>query len=56
MDRLNANDEYLKKTNKTKNEILRRIHIKNKGKILIGVNAFIFIWSKNHNTKYFPNC
>ena len=43
---VNTDDQYLNEISKTKNEILRRIHIKNDDKILIGVDAFIFVWDK----------
>ena len=43
---INLNDEYSKETLKSKNQLLRRIHLKNNNKILVGVDAFIFIWSK----------
>ena len=43
---INNDDNFVKEIKKTKNQVLRRIHVKNNDKILIGVDAFIFIWSK----------
>ena len=43
---INTNDDFMKETKKNKNQILRRIHVKNNDQILIGVDAFIFIWAK----------
>ena len=43
---INKSKQFLNKIPKSKNELLRRIHVKNEGKIIIGIDAFIFIWSK----------
>ena len=39
------NHDFINETFKNKNQILRRLHIKNGNRILIGIDAFIFIWS-----------
>ena len=41
---INSQD-FINETFKNKNQILRRLHIKNGNRILIGIDAFIFIWS-----------
>ena len=43
---ITSNPDSIKNLTQTKNQILRRIHVKNNEKILVGVDAFIFIWSK----------
>lgn len=43
---INTNIDYIYDTKKSKNQILRKIHLKNNDEILIGIDAFIFIWSK----------
>ena len=43
---INNNHELNNKGLKNKNQILRRMHVQNDDKILIGIDAFIFIWSK----------
>ena len=37
---------------KTRNQILRRIHLQSNDEILVGVDVFIFIWSKIPKYKY----
>ena len=43
---VSTNDDFIDEIKKNKNQLLRRIHIKNDNDILIGIDAFIFIWSK----------
>ena len=43
---ISTNDNFAKETSKNKNQLLRRLHVINKDEILIGIDAFIFIWSK----------
>ena len=43
---INTNDNFINETKKNKNQLLRKIHLKDNEKILIGIDAFIFIWSK----------
>ena len=43
---INNNYKLEKEIKKTKNQLLRRIHVKNNDEILIGIDAFIFIWSR----------
>lgn len=43
---INTNDDFKKETIKTKNEMLRKIHVKNNDQLLVGIDAFIFIWSR----------
>jgi len=40
------NDEALKITSKSQEELLRRLHIIDDGKVIGGAKAFIVIWSK----------
>ena len=40
------NDEALKLTSKSKEELLRRLHVIDDGKVIWGAKAFIIIWSK----------
>ena len=43
---INTNNNYTNEIKKNRNQLLRRIHLKHNDKILIGIDAFIFIWSK----------
>lgn len=43
---INTNDNAIKDIKKNKNQLLRRIHLKNNDNTLIGLDAFIFIWSE----------
>ena len=45
IDWIDINSDSTNEILKSKNQILRRIHVKNNNKILIGVDAFIFIWA-----------
>ena len=40
------NDEALKLTSKSQEELLRRLHVIDNGKVIGGAKAFIIIWSK----------
>ena len=40
------NEEALKLTSKSQEELLRRIHVINDGQVIGGAKAFIIIWSK----------
>ena len=40
------NDEALKLTSKTQEELLRRLHVIDDGKVIGGAKAFVLIWSK----------
>ncbi len=40
------NDEALKLTSKSQEELLRRLHVVDDGKVIGGAKAFIIIWSK----------
>ncbi len=40
------NDDALKITSKTQEELLRRLHVIDNGKVIGGAKAFIIIWSK----------
>jgi predicted DCC family thiol-disulfide oxidoreductase YuxK len=40
------NDEALKLTSKSQEELLRRLHVIQDGKVIGGAKAFIIIWSK----------
>ena len=40
------NDEALKLTSKSQEELLRRLHVIEDGKVIGGAKAFVIIWSK----------
>ena len=40
------NDEALKLTSKSQEELLRRLHVIDDGKVIGGAKAFVLIWSK----------
>ena len=40
------NEDALKLTSKSQEELLRRLHVINDGKVIGGAKAFIIIWSK----------
>ena len=40
------NEEALKLTSKSQEELLRRLHVIDNGKVIGGAKAFIIIWSK----------
>ena len=40
------NEEALKLTSKSQEELLRRLHVINDGEVIGGAKAFIIIWSK----------
>ena len=46
------NDDALKITSKTQEELLRRLHIIYNGKVIGGAKAFIIIWSKIPKYKF----
>ncbi len=46
------NDEALKLTSKSQEELLRRLHVINDGKVIGGAKAFIIIWSKIPKYKF----
>ena len=46
------NDDALKITSKTQEELLRRLHVIDNGKVIGGAKAFIIIWSKIPNYKF----
>ncbi len=46
------NDEALKITSKTQEELLRRLHVIDNGKVIGGAKAFIIIWSKIPKYKF----
>ena len=43
---IHKNSNIHKEINKTNKQIIRRLHLENNGEILVGVDAFIFIWSQ----------
>ena len=43
---ITKNDEALKLTSKSQEELLRRLHVIQDGKVIGGAKAFIIIWSK----------
>ena len=46
------NDDALKITSKTQDELLRRLHVIENGKVIDGAKAFIIIWSKIPKYKF----
>ena len=46
------NDEALKITSKSQEELLRRLHVIDDGKVIGGAKAFIIIWSKIPKYKF----
>ena len=46
------NDDALKITSKTQEELLRRLHVIDNGKVIGGAKAFIIIWSKIPKYKF----
>ena len=40
------NDEALKLTSKSQEELLRRLHVIDDGKVIEGAEAFVVLWSK----------
>ena len=46
------NDEALKLTQKSQEELLRRLHVIENGKVIGGAKAFLIIWSKIPKYKF----
>ena len=46
------NNDALKITSKTQEELLRRLHVIDNGKVIEGAKAFIIIWSKIPKYKF----
>ena len=46
------NDDALKITSKTQEELLRRLHVIDNGEVIGGAKAFIVIWSKIPKYKF----
>ena len=46
------NDDALKITSKTQEELLRRLHVVDNGEVIGGAKAFIIIWSKIPKYKF----
>ena len=46
------NDDALKITSKTQEELLRRLHVIDNGKVIGGAKSFIIIWSKIPKYKF----
>ena len=49
---INTSTESLKDVKKSKNQLLRKIHVRDKNKTLVGLDAFIFIWSNIPKYKF----
>ena len=49
------NDEALKLTSKSQEELLRRLHVIENGKVIGGAKAFLIIWSKIPKYKFLFN-
>ena len=49
------NNDALKITSKTQEELLRRLHVIDNGKVIGGAKAFIIIWSKIPKYKFLSN-
>ena len=52
MDRHYNNNDALKITSKTQEELLRRLHVIDNGRVISGAKAFIIIWSKIPKYKF----
>ena len=46
------NNDALKITSKTQEELLRRLHVIDNGRVISGAKAFIIIWSKIPKYKF----
>ena len=46
------NEEAIKLTSKSQKELLRRIHVIDKGNVIGGAKAFVIIWSKIPKYKF----
>jgi len=46
------NDQAKKETSKNSKELLRRLHVKNDGKIIQGAEAFLILWKKMPKYKF----
>ena len=44
-----------KETSKNSKELLRRLHVKDNGKVFQGAEAFILVWKKFQNINFYIN-
>ena len=49
---ITSNDEALKETSKSYEELLRRLHVIDNGEVIGGAKAFIILWSKIPKYKF----
>ena len=49
---ITSNDEALKETSKSYEELLRRLHVVDNGEVIGGAKAFIILWSKIPKYKF----
>tara|TARA_B100000674_G_C37305908_1_gene674238 strand:- start:66 stop:425 length:360 start_codon:yes stop_codon:yes gene_type:complete len=49
------NDLAIRETSKNKDELLRRLHVKDQEKVLEGAEAFLFLWKKMPRYKFLYN-
>ena len=49
---ITSNDEALKETSKSYEELLRRLHVIDNGEVVGGAKAFIILWSKIPKYKF----
>ena len=49
------NSDAEKETSRNDKELLRRLHVKENGKIIQGAEAFLYVWKKFQNTNFYIN-
>ena len=49
------NSDAEKETSRNDKELLRRLHVKENGKIIQGAEAFLYVWKKFQNINFYIN-
>ena len=49
---ISTNDNFAKETSKNKNQLLRRLHVKDGEKVFQGAQAFLLLWKKMPKYKF----
>ena len=49
------NSDAKKETSRNDKELLRRLHVKENGKIIQGAEAFLYVWKKFRNINFYIN-
>ena len=52
---INKDHTFYTDISKNKNQVIRRLHVKNNNEVLVGIDAFIFIWSMIPRYKFLSN-